>query len=372
MRKSGLHFTLIILIVLSGCREKIQHGTSHVERAKVTGVRAEIIRPSQVSEYYDTSGTVKASSVSAVSSRIMGTVTSIRVKEGDRVKRGHLLLTIDDSDVVQKLQGAQQAYLEAQKALGAADENRNLANITYQRYKKLYEEKALTGQEFDQMKTQMRVAEMDYERTKAAAGRAEAGMNEAKVYHGFAHVVSPVEGIITEKKIELGSMAVPGVPLMTVEDNSSYRIEINISEKFAGRIKPGDEVEIFIDTLNKSVKGTVTEAVPSVDPASRSFLAKISLKNEGLRNGLYGKVSVPVGKKEALLVPAAALVERGELTGVYVVDERSVITYRLVRPGRVYGGLVEILTGLSPAERVIVEGIDKAVDGGIVVTSSEK
>ncbi len=372
MRRQGLLFLSIVLVVISGCKDKIRHGTAMVERVKVTGTRAEPIVPSQVDEYYDASGTVKARTVSAVASRIMGTVTSIRVKEGDTVSRGHLLLTIDDSDTGQKLEGAKQGYLEAQKALDAADENRNLVNITYQRYKKLYEEKALTGQEFDQLKTQRRMAEIDYERAKAVAGRAEAGMSEAKVYHGFARVLSPVAGIITEKKIELGSMAVPGVPLMTVEDNSSYRIEINVNEKLAGKITVGSDANVFIDSLNKYIKGTVTEVVPSVDPSSRSFLAKISLKAEGLRNGLYGKVSLPIGKKEALLVPTEAIVERGELTGLYVVDEHSIISYRLVRPGRVYGQRVEILTGLNPSEKVIVEGINKVVDGGIAVAAGEK
>jgi RND family efflux transporter MFP subunit len=166
-------------------------------------------------------------------------------------------------------------------------------------------------------------------------------------------------------------MAVPGAPLMTVEDNSSYQVDINVDEKLAGRIKPGMGADVLVDSMNAQIRGVVTEVVPSVDPMSRSFLVKIALKAEGLRNGFYGKVSIPVGKKEALLVPKEAIVERGQLTGVYVVGGDSVMTYRLVKTGREYGERVEILSGLSPDEKVIVKGVGKAVDGGLAVTAEK-
>ena len=170
--------------------------------------------PSQVDEYYDTSGTVAAKTISVVASRVMGSVTSIQAKEGDRVNAGRVLLTIDDSDVTQRVKAANEGYKEAEKGLEAAKENRNLADITDQRYKKLFDEKALTGQELDQIETQQRVAEIDYQRAQSSVERARAGLNEAKVYHGFTRITSPVNGVVTEKKGEVGSMAVPGMPLL--------------------------------------------------------------------------------------------------------------------------------------------------------------
>ena len=364
MRKAGLLF-LFVLMVVFGCKEKIKPGAEKVVRPVISGVKVMAIEHSSVDDYYDTSGTVRAKTISVVASRVMGTVTAIQVKEGDRVAAGHVLLAIDDSDVAMKLKGAQDGYREAQKALEAAGESRRLADITYQRYGKLYDEKALSGQEFDQIKTQKRMADIEYERVKASVGRAEAGLNEVKVYRGFTRVTSPVAGVVTEKKVELGSMAVPGMPLMTVEDNSSYRVDINADERLVGRIRPGMEAEIFLESVNRNLKGSVTEVVPSVDPASRSFLVKIALKAEGLKNGFYARVSIPVGKRETLLVPKGSIVEKGQLTGLYVVGKDSVITYRLVRTGREYGDKVEIMTGLNPGESVIVEGVEKATDGGL-------
>jgi RND family efflux transporter MFP subunit len=370
MRKVGLLF-LFVVIAAFGCKDKIKPGAEKVVRPAISGVRVEAVELSSVEDYYDTSGTVRAKTVSAVASRVMGTVTAIMVREGDRVSAGQALLAIDDSDLAMKLKGAQDGYLEAQKALEAAAENRRLADITYQRYGKLYNEKALSGQEFDEIKTRRRMADIEYERVKASVAKAEAGLKEVKVYRGFTRVTSPVAGVVTEKKIELGSMAVPGVPLMTVEDNSSYRVDIAADERLAGRIRPGMEAEIFLESLNRHEKGAVTEVVPSVDPASRSFLVKISLKGEGLKNGYYARVSLPVGKKAALLVPKGAIVERGQLTGLYAVGKDSVITYRLVRTGRAYGDKVEILTGLTPGENVIVEGVEKAIDGAQAVGAAK-
>lgn len=372
MRKIGLIILLITSVLSYSCKEKIEPGTGKVERTQISGIMIETIRPSQVDEYYETSGTIKAKTVNTVASRVMGTITSIKVKEGDRVVAGQVLLTVDDSDVLQKVQGAREGYREAEKALEAANENRKMVDITYQRYKKLYADKALSGQEFDQMEAQKNVADIDYERAKAAVGRAEAGLNEAKVFHGFSRVTSPVSGVVTEKKIELGSMAVPGMPLLTVEDNSAYRVEISGDEKLAGKIRRGMDALVIGDAIYREIKGTVTEVIPSVDPVSRSFLVKIAINGEGLRNGSYVKVSLPIGRKDVLLVPARSIVERGQLTGVYIVDENSVIKYRLVKAGRKYGDRVEILSGLKPRDRTVVEGVEKAVDGGIALKAGEE
>jgi len=357
---------------LTGCKEKVGPGVRDIKRAQVTGISIGPVISEPLDDYYETSGTVKARTVSLVSSRLMGTITSVRVKEGDRVGTGQVLLTLDDSDVLQKVRGAQEGYIEAQKGAEAAQENKRLREITYQRYKKIYEEKALTRQELDQIETQKKVADLDYDRAAAAVRRVEAGMNEARVFHSFSRVTSPVSGIVTEKKAEVGSMAVPGMPLITVEDNSGYRLEINADEKISGKIRPGMEVNVFIESLNKEIKGSVTDVVQAIDPASRSFLVKISLKDEGLRSGLYAKVAIPIGKKDTLAIPRGAIVEKGQLTGVYTVDATNVITYRLIRAGKSHGDRVEILSGLHAGDKVIISGVERAVDGGIAAAAQKQ
>ncbi|MBI5076396.1 MAG: efflux RND transporter periplasmic adaptor subunit [Nitrospirae bacterium] len=343
---------LVSVMVFSGCRGKDAHETKEIRRQQVEGVTIETMQLSQADEYIETSATVKAKTTSVVASRMMGTIIAVNVKEGDRVRAGQVLATIDDRDIVQRVKAAE-------KGVEVAKQQGMLADVTYQRYKKLHDDRALTGQELDQVETQKKVADMEYD-------RAQAMHQEARIYHGFTRLTAPVAGVVTARTTDPGSMAVPGVPLFTIEDTSGYRLEANLDEKHAGKVRQGVEARISIDALGRDIKGVITETVPSVDPLTRTFPVKISVSGEGLRNGSYGKVSIPTGKKEALLVSKKAIVEKGQLTGVYVVDATSVVTYRLVRTGRIYGDRVEVLSGLNPNERIIVDHVEKAVDGGIV------
>ncbi len=343
-----------VFAALAGCRGK-ESGEKAVPRKQVSGVLVAIAALSPAEEYIETSGTVKARTVSIIASRMMGTITSVKVREGDRVQAGQVLATVDDSDVVQKVKAAE-------KAVEAAKQQKSLADITYERYKTLHDDRALTGQELDQVATQKKVAESEYERSQAM-------LKEAKVHHGFTSIVAPFAGSITERRAEQGNMAVPGMPLFTLEDTSGYRIDAYLDERYVGTVKRGMQAVITIGSLQREVPGTVSEVVPSVDPSTRTFLVKIAVSNEGLRNGSYAKVSIAAGKRDRLLVPGKAVVERGQLSGLYTVGSDSIITYRLVRKGRTYGDKVEILSGVNPGERIIVEGVEQAVDGGVLVTT---
>jgi RND family efflux transporter MFP subunit len=358
---------IYVIIALPGCNEKIKPGRTEIERTKVTGITAEIVSPSTVDEYYETAGTVTAGNISLISSRIMGTVKSLNVEEGDHVEKGALLLMLDHRDMTQKVRAADEAYNEALKALEAARANARLARVTYERYKNLYEQKALTGQELDQIETKRNVAELEVERAEAVVKRAQAAKAETEVYLDFARIASPVTGVVTQKNIDAGSMASPGAPLLTIEDTSSYRIDINVDERLAGTVSAGMRADVYLNAVDRQLEGRVEEVVPSVDPMSRTFMVKIKLKGEGLKNGLYARVAIPVGKKEVLLVPGRAVTERGQLTGVYTVDEQSVISYTLIRTGKSFGDKVEVLSGLEPGDAVVVEGVGRAKDGGIAV-----
>jgi len=362
-----LTLVIAVIVAMPGCNEKIKPGRTEIKRTKVTGITAEIVSPSTVDEYYETAGTVTAGNISIISSRIMGTVKSLNVGEGDHVEKGGLLLMLDHRDMTQKVRAADEAYNGALKALEAARANARLARVTYERYKNLHEQKALTGQELDQIETKRNVAELEVERAEAVVKRAQAAKAEAEVYLDFARIASPVTGVVTQKNIDAGSMASPGAPLLTIEDTSSYRIDINVDERLAGTVIAGMSADVYLNAVDRKLEGRVEEVVPSVDPMSRTFMVKIKLKGEGLKNGLYARVAIPVGKREVLLVPERAVTERGQLTGVYTVDEQSVISYTLIRTGKSFGDKVEVLSGLEPGDSVVVEGVGRAKDGGIAV-----
>jgi RND family efflux transporter MFP subunit len=343
---------LLAAVFIVGCRDKVSPGTAEVKRTPVSGVTIAEMKPSQVDDYYETSGTVKAKNVGVIASKIMGSVTSVVVREGQRVNRGQTLLTIDDSDLAQKVTAAT-------SSVESARQQKQLADVTLSRYAKLYEEKALSRQEFDQVETQKKIAENEFERAKAM-------LREAQAYQGYAHIRAPFAGVVTGKKIDPGSMAMPGMQLLTVEDTSGFLVEAAVDEKLSARLRVGTPVDISIDALNQTIKGKVSEAVPAIDPMSRTFIVKVTVSGTGLKTGLFARVRIPTGTRDALKVPVSSIVEKGQLTGVYAVDAKGIIAYRLVRTGKRFGSDVEILSGLNPGDKIVVSGTDKAIDGGMI------
>jgi len=365
-RRQVLFLLLVAGLLLTGCGEKAAPVAAPVKRPILSGVSIATLASTRVDEFFEATGTVRAANTIYVAGRMMGAVTSLLVKEGDAVEKGRLLLTLDDRDVVQKVKAAEAGCQEATKALAAAKQNRELTDMTHRRYQKMYDEKAISRQEMDQFETQKKLAGLEYERVQEMVSRTAAGLSEAKIYLDFTRIVSPVKGIVTEKKIEVGGMAVPGMPLLTVENRAAFHAEVTVDESLSGKLRVGAPVRVSIEAIGRQIAGKITEILPVVDPLSRSFTVKVSLNGDGLRSGLYAKMRIASGKKEIILAPRSAIVEKGQLTGVYAVDGQDVVTYRLVRTGKEYDGQLEILSGLKPNDRIIVQGVEKAVDGGVL------
>jgi RND family efflux transporter MFP subunit len=363
MKKPFYIFSVLILLSI-GCTEKEHPNT--VKRPLVTGVTLSRIEPTPVDSFYQTTGTIKAKIVSQVASRSMGTVTSLKCREGETVKAGQLLLTIEDRDLNQRVAGAEAAHLESLKALEAADQNRKLTAVTFDRYNNLYQQKVITQQEMDQIETQKKLAQSEYERVGAMVKRTQASLEESRINLGFAQVKAPISGVVTEKKIDQGSLAIPGQPLLTIEDTSQLRVEAFVDQQMAGKFKKGDRVTVIPYTTRERITGSFDEIVPAIDPATRTFLIKILVNGSGLKSGLYCQVLIPDGKKETILLPQQVIVERGQLEGVFVVDAQGLMTYRLIRTGKTIGDKKEILSGLKGGEQVVVSGLERAIDGGVV------
>lgn len=360
MKMKNLLLTLMLITILStGCTRRGED----VEHPIISGVQTETVSKKPVESFYTTSATVKSKTNSVVSAMIMGKVTSLAVQEGDEVKAGQLLLTIDARDLAQKAVGAGAGIKAAQMAANSAAQNAKMAERTYQRYKNLYDEKVITKQEFDQYTTQKNVAQLQYQQALAGVQQAQAGLGEVKVYQSYARVTAPVAGIVTQRTIDLGSTAIQGQPLLTIEAPGKKELVANIDESYLGKVKEGEDVTL--DVGGKTLKRKITKIVRYIDPSTRTFKAKVDISglNNPITGGQFVKVNIPVSKKDAITVLKSAIVEKGELTGVYTVDSENVISYRLVRTGKDYGERVEILSGLSDGDKIVISNLDKVIDG---------
>ena len=368
--------------MLAGCGEKGKHGPASAERPLVTGVEVVTAGAVPRERFAEAVGSVRAKTIAAVSPQVMGRITSLPVAEGARVEKGALLATIDDTQVRAQLTAAEAMVSEAsavreevEGAIAQAEAGKGLAEKTYERYRKLFEEKVVTPQEFDEVEAKRTVAIKDYERALdkrtqvvAKIAQANAQADAARAMLSYTRVTAPFSGIVTERKVDAGAMAVPGVPILVMEDTGRYRIEASVPETYSGALKAGSRVRVVLATdPGKEIPGTVSEVVPLVDPSSRTFTVKVDLPGgQALRTGMFGRVLFPTGKEDLLVVPQRAISHVGGYDGLYTVTADNVARLVMVTTGKTFGDEVEILSGIEPGTRVAVSPVDRLVDGARV------
>ena len=376
-----------------GCGKSNDTETAKTAQTELQNVAITKVTKSSIADFYEATGTVSAKKTTQVSANIMGRILSFPVSEGDSVSRGQILAEIDNREAAAQMQKAQAGLKEAQAALvevdraaeaasagvKTAEANKHLMEATFARIKELYERKSASGQEFDEAQSKLRMAESELERAKAnvltinskkkqinaRAEQARADIANTTVFESYGKIASPVSGIVVKKLAEPGAMASPGLPLLSIEDNSQFRLEVAVEESRSNLVRVGNRVNVLIDALGQGeIFGTVAEILPSADAASRSFTAKIDLPaNPLLKSGLYGLARFPVSQKEALTVPQSALVKRGQLTGVFIVGQDGIAQFRIITTGKTSEGSVEVLSGISEGDEIATSETQKLSDG---------
>jgi RND family efflux transporter MFP subunit len=197
-------------------------------------------------------------------------------------------------------------------------------------------------------------AEARRDMVRAGQAQANAALAQARTLLGYTAIHAPFAGAVIEKKADPGALASPGMPLFTIEDTRSYRLEVTINEGDIHSVRAGQSASVSLEALaSAEITGRVQQIVPGADSASRSFLVKIQLPADGrLRSGLFGRARFPKGARQTLLIPRAAIVERGQLQGIYVIDANQMSQFRYVTLGATAGPQVEVLSGLQDGERI--------------------
>ena len=213
-----------------------------------------------------------------------------------------------------------------------------------------------------------RLREQDVKNAEAAVAQARASREAARVQLGYATVTAPISGLVTARHVDPGDMTSPGMPLLDIDDDSEYRLDAHVPERYVGDLHVGQEMAVALDALHRTVRGRVVLIVPSADPASRTVIAKIRVpKVAGLSSGMFGRARFGRMGHRMVLVPQAAIVERQGLRSVFVVDAGGRARRRLITQGRSMGADVEVLSGLTDGERVLLSPPIELRDGSPVV-----
>jgi RND family efflux transporter MFP subunit len=344
---------LLVSALFVGCSS--ENKTVSAAPEIVSNVSIVVAQTTNVPDVIEAVGTLRAAQTSQLAAQMMGNIVEIRVHEGDRIQRGQVLAVIDDAQPRAALDRAGAADLAAQQEITASDSDLTLAEATFKRYETLYEKKSVSPQEFDEVKARYQAAQARREMARAGQAQAKAALDQARSVLGYTHILAPFDGVVTEKKVDVGTLASPGMPIFTVEDLRSYRVETTVNETDLRYVHMGQRIPVVMDALgDRELKGRVVEIVPAADPASRSFLVKVEVPSDPtLRSGLFGRAQFTRGERSALLIPRTAVIERGQLQGVYVVDQNRIAELRYITLGKPSASQVEVLAGLQSGEMLI-------------------
>ncbi|MDQ6973328.1 MAG: efflux RND transporter periplasmic adaptor subunit, partial [Mariprofundaceae bacterium] len=243
--------------------------------------------------------------------------------------------------------------VHAKQALVQAKADLHNAQVDLTRYQSLLKQGAVTSQQYDKVKLRYDVAKSQ--------------VKQAKHELSYARVLSPVNGVVVEKRMAQGDLASAGMPILTLEDPSSLLVQTYVSEQYVGKIHEGDHVDVAIASLKQHFQGVVRQVVKAADPISHQFLVKISLPSVvDIHPGMYAQTGFQTGVRQTLLIPNDAIVRQQGLTAVYVQDDQSIVHYRLIRVGQKIGTQWEVLAGLHAGDTIVWDG-EPALQTGMKV-----
>ncbi|GAB6166916.1 efflux RND transporter periplasmic adaptor subunit [Thermostilla marina] len=344
----GLVVLTLIILWLSGFFvPAVEPGESELIRPKLdptteTTAEVEVVYKPYVVE---TVGEVKAAERTVVSARVMSTIEKIHVRAGDVVKQGDVLIELDRAAIQRKLNQAE-AALEAAEAAVAQAKDR------FDRAQRLREQNpgAMSDQQFNEIAS-------GYQQALAQRDQAQQAVEEARVNLSYCTITAPRDGKIVDRLAEEGEVAQPGVPLLSMYDPATLRLEAPVMEHLAGHLEVGQKVEVVFDSLGgTTITGTVDEKVPQADALSRSVLVKVSLPpTPGLLEGMTGILRIPAGQRRHLCLDVRAIRRIGQLEFVEVVRDDGTKERRIVKIGRLgRPGHIEVLSGVEAGEKVVV------------------
>ncbi|MCF6295843.1 MAG: efflux RND transporter periplasmic adaptor subunit [Flavobacteriaceae bacterium] len=344
-------FFLSLIMMSCGSDEN----TQVVDNSKPITVKTSVVTANGNNSFVTVSGKIQASNSANLSTRMMGFVNKIHVKVGDKVRKGQLLISINNTDLQAKLAQVNAGITEATAAYNNAEKD-------YNRFKNLFSDQSASKKEMDDMTA-------DFEMAKARLEAANQMKNEVNAQFAYTNIRAPFSGIVTSKFIKKGDMANPGIPLIAIEIPGAFEVIAMVPESEISQIKSGSIVDVQVKAIKQNIKGTVTEVSTSAKNTGGQYLVKVLLNKTDAKilSGMFVTVQFPVEKTKTVsnmvLVPIDVIITKGQLSGIYTISQSNTALLRWLRLGRTYGNQVEVLSGLSENETYIVSAEGKLYNG---------
>lgn len=413
--KKRTFFFIFLFIVIIGLlafrivnrlneRQQEEVQKSQIKEEIIIPVRTALVEKGEVNSFLKVTGVVEANETVRVTSEIMGQAKEVKVKDGEEVNKGDILIVLGDEQI--KIQVAQaqatldsvqasydkiksgarpQEIKQAESAVLQAKINRDSAEENYLRMKKLFTEKAISEQQYEQAKNQYEIADVQYQSAQesyelviegaaeediksveAQVRQAKAALDMAKYQLKNTRITAPISGKVTSIAVSSGEMISPSIPLLSIIDVNRIFVKVGISEKDISKIKEGQTVDLKIDAFpEEKFLGEVVSKGVAVDQISKTLEVKIEI--------LKPEVNIPVGvfargdilvktNQDALIISSSALTRKKDGIYVYVIEE-GIARQKEVVLGIIQDERVEILEGLSEEEEIVVLGNQELEDG---------
>ncbi len=377
-------FILILaLFFIVSCREEKE--IVNILPKSIDGLKIKKLSYTKKREEIKLTGTVIPLDGAKILSKVRGEILTIKKGEGDRVKKGELLIKIDDREYRERFKQAKFAVNETKKRIMAA-KNRldaykaqyDLAKKTYNRFLRLKQKSVISKQKFDEVYANYISAKSSYLAVKTEINalyeqlkRAKAHLAEAKTYLDYTNIRAPFNGRILKKFVDIGDTISPGMPLMEIQYKNKYQIRCSVPESYINSIKSKDVLKTKIK--NKEIMATVDRIVLLGDENSRSYEVKLTIPYyKFIKPGMYVSVYVPVRDINLLLIPKKSIVSHGQIKGIFTVDDTNIIRFRIIRTGREIDNMIEVISGVKEDERYVVNPTPDIKDGDRVILKATK
>jgi RND family efflux transporter MFP subunit len=292
--------------------------------------------------------------------RTAGRLVSMNVKLGDRVSRGQTLARIEDQEINEQVKQAEASFEVAQATIRQREADLKFAVVNFERSQNLFQRQLLPRQSLDDAEARQAASSAQLDLARAQLSQTQARLDELRIAKGNTNVVSPVNGFVSKRNMDVGAWASQQSPVASVVDISSVRLVANVVEKDLRLVNPGDPARVTVDAFpGETFSGRIARVAPVLDPATRTAEIEIEVPNADVRlkPGMYARMSVTIeSRRDTTLVPKVAVVDYDGTRGVFTMDADNKAKFQPIEIGIENGERVEVRAGITGTDTVVTSG----------------